>query len=297
MVFLVVLFLIKNTSIFKNTETYQRINPKNGLTYNNATIEDLINKDTDGDGILDWQEGLYGLDPTKKETTPGIPDSTAISKLKSEQGNSENQQGLPLLNNQDAENLTQTEKFSRELFATVAATSQNGTLDQAAIDALGASLAEKIKNPVVRKVWTLSDIKIIKDDSFKSFTNYVNDSKKIQAKYPEMKYAVLDVLQEFMVDEENIDLGVLPKLDPIILQTNKVIDAMVQMDTPQSIAPLHLNIVNSLERLSENMSDIKLFDTDVIVSLGAISKYSENTTALLLDVKNLQNKIQEKLGN
>ena len=48
----------------------------------------MINKDTDGDGILDWQENLYGLDPTKKETTPGTPDSTAISKLKALQGDS-----------------------------------------------------------------------------------------------------------------------------------------------------------------------------------------------------------------
>lgn len=266
---------------------------KNGLTAATPTLGELVNKDTDGDGILDWEEPLYGLNPTKKETTPGMPDSTAINKLKSEQENiarvaDGSKASVPL---------TETEKFSRELFAAVTAGSQNGTLDQATIDAMSAKLAEKIKNPVVRKVFTLSDIKIIKDDSFKAFTNYVNDSKKIHTKYPDMKYTVPDVLQEFMVDEENVDLSVLPKLDPIILQRNKIIDAMTKMDVPQSIAPLHLNIINSLERLSENISDIKLFDTDTIVSLGAISKYGENTTALVSDIKNLQNKIREKLNN
>ncbi|MFH1366042.1 MAG: hypothetical protein ABIG99_01490, partial [Patescibacteria group bacterium] len=70
-VFLVVLFLVKNTTFFKKTEVRQEINPKNGLISSNATIEDLINRDTDKDGVPDWQEGLWGTDPTKKETTPG----------------------------------------------------------------------------------------------------------------------------------------------------------------------------------------------------------------------------------
>lgn len=292
--FLVALFLIKNTSVFTKSISLAENKQKNGL--DTMTLEELVQKDTDGDGIPDWQEGLYGLDPAKKETTPGIPDSTAINKLKSgqEEGEGVADGGASSVG---TENLTETEKFSRELFSTIAATSQNGTIDPATIDALGASLAEKIKNPVVRKVFLLSDIKIIEGDSLKAFTNYVSASEVIHKKNPEMKYTVLDVLQEFMVDEDNVNISALEKLDPLILQTNKIIDAMTKMDTPRSIAPLHLNIINSLEELSENISDIKLFDTDVIVSLGAISKYSENTIALLSNVKNLQNAMQEKLEN
>ena len=70
MVFAVALFLLKTTSVFENKETYKGAGQKNGLTYGNITIKDLVNKDTDGDGILDWEEGLWGTDPTKKENTP-----------------------------------------------------------------------------------------------------------------------------------------------------------------------------------------------------------------------------------
>ena len=80
--FIVALFFLKTTSVFKNTATYQKSNQENGLTYGNLTIKDLVNKDTDRDGILDWEEGLWGTDPTKKETTLGTPDKVAIENLK-----------------------------------------------------------------------------------------------------------------------------------------------------------------------------------------------------------------------
>lgn len=300
--FLVILFLFKKTSLFQSTETFkQETAPNNGLTVDNTdlTIEDLVDKDTDGDGIPDWQESLYGLDPTKKETTPGTPDSSALSKLRTTQENTGKTtiQGGGNASATNTETLTQTEKFSRELFAIVVASSQNGAMDQATIDALSASLAEKMQNPNPRKIYTISDIKIINDDNFKAFMNYINASDSIHKKSPTIKYTAFDVLQEFSKDENNPDTSVLVKLDPIITQTNAIKDAMIKTNVPKSLSTLHLNVINSLERLSENLNDIKLFDTDPVVSLGGISQYSQNTNTLLSDIANLQNIIQQKLNN
>src|SRR6266568_3084652 len=85
--FVVALFFIKNKNLFDNTIKYLGINKKTGLVYDpNTTVKDLVNKDTDGDGIPDWQENLFGTDPTKKETTPGTPDSVVVEKLRQAQG-------------------------------------------------------------------------------------------------------------------------------------------------------------------------------------------------------------------
>lgn len=107
---------MEDTSIFKNTLTFIQEKQKNGLVYQSTTIGELVNKDTDGDGIPDWEEKLWGTDPTKKETTPGIPDGLAIQKLKAAQGINETTSSGP-------ENLTHTDEFSRELFSTIAAAS------------------------------------------------------------------------------------------------------------------------------------------------------------------------------
>ena len=192
--------------------------------------------------------------------------------------------------------MTQTDQFSRELFATIAAANQNGTMDQATIDALGASLAEKIKNPAVRKVFQLSDLKIGTSEDKSAIQNYADALNNIQKIYT-VNYTALDVLQQFSADENNVDVKILTKLDPIIAQTNKVIDAGLKTSVPKSLSFLHLNVINSLERLVENLSDIKLFDTDSIVALGAISQYNTNTNILESDMTNLLTAIQQKLNN
>lgn len=288
MIFLVALFLIKNTSVFEKSIDLAENRQKNKLT--TMTLEESVYKDTDGDEIPDWQEGLYGLDPTKKETTSGIPDSTAINKLKSEQGsNSETMGG----GNASAP-LTETEKFSRELFATMSATSQNGTMDQVAIDALGATLAEKIENPVVRKVYALSDIKIIESDQKKAIQKYSDNLNNIYLKNP-IKKGVMTILQEFIEDEESVDLSL--ELEPVINQTNKIITESLKIEVPKSLSLLHLDLINNLQKTEENISDMTLFDSDPVVAIGAISQYGENALDLASSAKKLTDTIKQKLNN
>lgn len=261
------------------------------LIYGDATVKDLVDKDTDKDGIPDWEEPLYGLDPTKKETTPGVPDSTAMAKLKANQGQSATANGA-----EGAENLTETDKFSRELFSTTATLNQNGVMDQTTTDKISGSLADKIKNPVVRKVYTLADLKIIEDNSTTSIKKYYDASNKIHIKYP-TKGSVLDVLQKFIIDENNVDVSALAGLDPIIKQQQGVISEMIKMSVPSGIAQAHLDIINGLERLLENANDIKLYETDPILTMSAVSNYTKNTTSLDSAIKNIANLILEKLNN
>jgi hypothetical protein len=287
MVFLVVLFFIKNGLPFKNKSSGLEVDQKNLLLYGDSTVADLINKDTDQDGVLDWEEPLWGLDPTKKETIPGVPDITTVNKLKAEEGMDENN---------NTENLTETDKFARELFSTIATLNQNGVMDQTTVDKISASLAEKIQNPVQKKVYTLADLKIIQNDSVAAVKKY-NDSLDyiIEKKYP-IKGNVIDILQRFLIDENNVDASVLVELDPIIEQRNKIIDAIVKTNVPESLSLLHLDFINTLQKLSENLSAIKLFETDPIVALGGISQFEENITLLESVVDKLKNAIQKKLN-
>lgn len=290
-VFVVTLFFIKNKTRFQNEEN---ILNQRGLNVGTETLENLVNKDTDGDGILDWEEGLWGTDPTKKETTPGIQDSVAIEKLKAE--NRKNAK-IDDISAENIENLTQTDKFSRELFSTIVTLNQNGTVDQATIDKLATTLAEKVQNPEIRKIYLISDLKIINDESVQAIQEYLNAFENIHKKYPDISYTVLDVLQEFMVDEENVDVTALTKLDPIIEQNNKIIGALIKTNVPQFISTFHLDIINSLERLGENASDIRLFDTDPILSMGGITQYEKNLTQLQTSLSNFGNAIAQKFNN
>ena len=285
------LFIIKNISIFKNTETYQRANQENGLIYGDETVEILVNKDTDGDGILDWEEGLWGTDPMKKETTPGTSDSVAIDKLKAEQGknNQINKES------QTPENLTKTDQFSRELFATIVTLNQNGQIDQTTIDQLSSSLVEQIQNSVPRKIYAISDIKIIDNDTKEAIQKYSDTLNSIYTKYYTNKKSVMNILQQFITDEENTEI--LKELDPIINQTNKIISESLKIQVPRSLSLLHLDLINNSQKLLENISDLRLFDSDIIVAISAIGQYEKNASALATSASRLIETIKQKLNN
>lgn len=268
--FLVALFLIKRTTVLQNTTNFVQ-NNQAGLSYD-TTIGELVVKDKDGDGIPDWEEPLYGLDPTKKETTPGIPDITVLNKLKAGQENSAETINE---NNQNVESLTQTDKFSRELFSTAASLNQNGIMDQSTIDQISSSLAEQIKNPTLKKVYTLADIQVINDNTLVAVQKYKNALISIYEKYP-TKIQVEDVLAKFVGDGITIDESALAELSPIIKQMQKIIDGWVKIVVPNQLAQLHLNAINAMERVLENVSDLQLYDSDPIVAIGAVENYQEN---------------------
>ncbi len=289
-IFVVVIFLAKTTSIFDGKEKYQSLQQQNGLAYDNTTLRDLVNQDTDEDGILDWEEKLWGTDPTKKETTSGISDVSVVEKIKSEKTKDE-AKTRPDVAEKD---LTETEKFSRELFSTVVSLDQSGNLDQATIDTLSSSLSDKINNPVHRKVFTLSNIKVINDDSVQSIKNYSDKLNEIYKKYSTGK-GVPEIINELVNDEEN--MSILGELDPVIEDVTKVISESANIGVPQSLYILHLNLINSAESVLENIQDMKLFDKDVIVAIGAISQYGKNTTTMQADAKKLTEAISKKLNN
>ena len=283
--------MIKNKSIFFKAKSASQEVGESGLAYGNATVQDLINKDTDGDGIPDWEENLWGTDPTKAETVAGVPDSTTIAKLKAQQDANSGTDA-----SSTNQNITKTDQFSRDLFSTVSSLSENGTMDQNTADQISSSLASKIQNPVIRKVYTLADIKVTTSVTTATIQKYSN---ALNSAYPttQPKYAVIDILQQITADPNNPDVSVLSELDPIIQEINNSINAMVKIPTPQTFVTLHLNVLNGFERILENLNDIQLYSTDPVVALGGISQYQTNATALLANITQLTDAINKKLSN
>jgi hypothetical protein len=108
---------------------------------------------------------------------------------------------------------------------------------------------------------------------------------------------VFDILGKFIIDENNVDENVLVKLDPIIKQTKNLIEAILKISVPESLVLEHLEFLNALERVMENTEDIRLYSTDIILSLGGISQYDKNITLLNSSLENLSNAITKKLNN
>lgn len=287
--FLVVVFFIKTQSKFENQAA------KSGLVYGDSTLSDVITKDTDQDGVLDWEEGLWDMDPTKQDTNDdGIRDDVEVAKIKAARGLNKKTS----LEGTDTpeENLTETDKFSRELFAAVAALNQAGEIDQETADRLTTSLSEKIKSSTPKKVFVIADIKISSDNSAAGMRKYIAAIAAIYKKHP-VEHNVLDTLKEFINDGENIYAEALDKLEPVVKQTSIVISELVNMEVPSEIASLHLDLINALERLKENVANMQLYISDPVVAMGAMSQYEENNDILQSTLEKLGEKVSQKLGS
>jgi hypothetical protein len=283
-VFVVAIFFIKSNSSYKNSNE-----GKEGLVVNTEILGDLLNKDSDKDGILDWEENLWNTDPNSKDTDgDGEGDKAEIEKLKIENG----------LNQppQDPKTLTRTDKFSQELFTTVAALSQSGELDQMSVEQISESLKEQIQTSSVKIVFTTSDIIVSNDNSIESIKAYDKAITELTSKN-QLEVNPLSIFQESIMVDGEINSEILMQLDPLIEKLEETVAGYQQINVPGDLVHYHLNLMNSLQRFTENLIDIRNFESDGLIALGAISKYEENTDALENATKRLNDFLLTKLNS
>ncbi len=259
------------------------------MVYQNSEIGELVSKDTDGDGIFDWEEGLWGTDPTKKDTDDdGSTDDKEIALRKAETvGGNNSTQSANI-------KLTETDKFSQELLTTMVSLIQGGSLDEATVEQISTSLAENIENSTQRKIYTLSNLKISTNNSSQYLLTYNLQLYDIY-KGNQSEKGVIDILEELMADYE--DITILLKFDPIIAKKRKIINEIVKMNVPQSLSSLHLQLVNTSQGIVENIEDIKLINDDPLVAMSAIMQYEKNITILEEIAIEIDRVIAEKLNN
>lgn len=286
-IFLVVIFLTKTNTIFKNGDP--ALQQADGLVYQNSEIGELVSKDTDGDEIFDWEEGLWGTNPTKKDTDDdGITDDAEIALLKADTvGTNSSTQSANV-------KLTETDKFSQELLTTMTSLAQGGSLDEATVEKIGISLADNIENSIQRKIYTLSNLKISSRDTTDDVLAYNLNLYDIYKENKSEK-GFLNILEELIADPENT--SILAKFDPIINKNKKIINELLKISVPQSLAKLHLELINTSQGIIENISDIKLINNDPLVTMGAIMQYEQNVVTLESIAIGIDKVIFEKLNN
>ncbi len=278
-VFLCVAFSVKTGWPFKKSTPETKIPNLIGT----ETIQELSIKDTDGDGVFDWEEGLWGTDPLKAETKSGTPDSVAVAQLKKERG---------INTSTNDANLTKTEQFTRDLLSTVAILNQSGQIDQNTIETLSNSISKEIENPTQKKVYKLTDIKIIQENTTKNIQTYNRDAgTALINKYP-IDEKIVKVLQDSLNQDGDVDINKLDKLDPINKQIQEIITGLLKVKTPSKLALLHLNLINTFQNVSENLGNIKQIENDPIVAMNAILKYPENSERIDIIIEEIKRVIK-----
>lgn len=247
-------------------------------------VGELVETDTDGDGLKDWEEPLWGMDPENRDTNgDGVSDGEEISKIKDSLGSSA---GLSATGDID---LTQTETFSQQLFSLIAALQENGELTDQSEESIIAEIGAFIQDSPQGTVYYMKDIKTVPDTSANAIA-YIKAVDSAFIKYP---IEPLDfILFDTVVTTPNTKL-VNSELKEVSDKYKSLANTLLATPVVVGESAVHLALLNSIVSASEMFGNISRYAIDPIPALA--SAYQSNTIvdAMLANLETLNQDITD----
>jgi hypothetical protein len=279
-IFLVTYFYFSSEGSFFSSKE------KGKLKTENLTVNELIQKDTDEDGVFDWEESLWGTDKNNKASFDGISDLAYIQNKKKELNINEDAKGS------SDEGLTETEKFAREFFASFVAMKAAGDVDTNTINNFSNALGEKIVYPSLIDSYLIKNVKTGSDDSIESQLTYYLEVKTIFEKYSSKGLG--DELSE--INNVLTSQGAIIKNNKLMDISNAYQDfakKTMELSVPKSLIENHLKIVNSANNTGISVTSMAKLSTDPIVGISGLSQYQKYSDEFIKAVEDLALKLSE----
>ena len=250
---IVAIILIVQTAWFQRIVFHKKKSP---LTV--TTVGDIVSKDSNGNGIEDWEERLWGLDPTVLYTN-GVPNAQIIADKKKSLGIQEESSREPT---------NDTDRLARELFILASALGQSDEVDSQTLSEMSAKLAASIDLKTIQNQYSLKDVQTVQT-SIPSLTTYKATLTKTLSKY-NLENSELDVLINAL---ENEDPSVLPQLTSYTTTYQKIARDLISIKVPVGLARQHLALANSFSGMATSFTYMNELNDNSIISLVGVAVY------------------------
>ncbi|MBP9802707.1 MAG: hypothetical protein KBD14_00130 [Candidatus Pacebacteria bacterium] len=254
------------------------------LEINKKTVKEVLETDTDGDGVLDWEETLWGTDKNKQYTYEGISDLDYISNKRSALNTGEGANGEEI-------KLTETDLFAREFFASyVALKGQEGITEDDILNFTN-SLGKNISNQNLPKIYSKKQIKITEGNSKENQLEYYESISALFDQY-RSKYSLgdeLEIMSTGLVNYQNTEKE--EKYNELLLigeGYQEFAKEASNIPTPVSFEEYHLEILNNAHNTGLAILEMAKVTGDPIVGLAAINLYGKYSDALIVAVEKLE---------
>ena len=241
---------------------------KEELKIEDQTIPELLRKDSDNDGVYDWEETLWSTNKHKPATFNNVPDLEYIEKKKKE---------LNVVEEADDKTLTETDKFAREFFSTYAAIHGTGEVDDQTIMDLSISLGQKVTNPILVDKYTEGDVKVMAADNPDRQAAYYTTIADLFAKYEAKGIGdELEIITNALEGYENKDTSSsFNKLGSISQAYKDFANGVMNTPVPESLAEYHLDIANAAYNVGISVANMAKAISDPLVGVSGVSEYEK----------------------
>lgn len=253
-------FLFSETSVFENKKRQDLAVGESDSVY---TI------DTDGDGIYDWEEGLWGTDSKKIDTNDdGVSDADEIEARRRELSEENGRSGVVKTD----EPLSQTELFARQFIATASLVEQGGGLTPDALEGFSTSLKQSIESSTIKDPFTLLDLKL----SSVTLLAYKKSLEPVFAPIMASETMELDAISRLAEGDASAEVEVAKVAELYANLSAK----LLATPAPHSLAGPHLGMVNNAAKISIALFNIGKISEDPLLAMLGLKQYQDYSAAL-----------------
>ncbi len=222
--------------------------------------------DTDGDGLLNWQETLFGTDPTKADTDgDGTSDKDEVA-MKADPTKT----GVSTVKEYRApKTFSTTDALARELYVDYTQLAAQGSFTAKERNDMLADIAKRnIETPILTQNITRADLHIKTDTPVETYTALTTIILREATKVKEYELAAF----ARTVNAGNVT-GTPALKEAATLYAN-IGRALLVMEVPPTLADKHLALIKSVRALSSTVSLMGTWEGDPLDALSYMDAFN-----------------------
>ena len=239
-------------------------------------LENINKKDTDNDGLKDWEEILWNTNPKDPDsdgdgTKDGDEIETGRDPLKKGPNDEvDNKPFVQSTNTNTFKNLTNTDVFAQNLFTQyLSLRGSNKSIDDVDKNLLVSSVVDTVLNKKLSKKYKIADLNIVNNTSSVILKKYGNDFARIIQSYADdLQQNELEVFERMLKTENQEDAMYLNNSSAVY---DSAINELRVIEVPNDLAFVHLDILNSYVAVSIALKDMSMALDDPIRGLNGFS--------------------------
>lgn len=275
-VFIALFFTVKGViSFFSN----KRASNGQQTQLSIKTPESISQKDSNKNGIADYEEYLWGLDPNKN----GPENKEFISSKR--KALIESGDIVP----DDSKTITDNELLSQQFFATIVSLQQTGELNEESMNSVSEALGKNIEATPIPDIYT-SNMLTIQNDSNTANTAYYNALSKLVIKYTDANIgSELTFIVQGMGNKDPQALYAAATVGQAYQSFGR---DLIKIPVPKSLSSTHLSAANNYEKTGQTVNDLAKILSDPIIGMKAILSYKNYSDALAVDLEKISEILQ-----
>ncbi len=223
---------------------------------NITTFGSVLQKDSNYNGIPDYEEVLWGLDPKGNgEKNKNIIEASKKTLTANGDG----------IKNGD----TETEKVASDITALIASLSDSGDLNAENSKTIGETIGQNIKEKSrLAPQYTLANIKKVSSNNT-NYKNYANSLQKLINDYAN-KVNEMPLIQAVLDNKSPVEPS---KFTSIKKSYYGLADKIINLPVPEDFIQNNLDLANNIYAIGSSMDNIQLIQSDSVLGAIGVDQY------------------------